>query len=219
MRSNFLTTSGTSRITNCEYAISAPAHRYCFPERFRSGLIEAAIPPPRLFRVCSFPERFRSGLIEATIARFLPYPLSVFRGGSARNRYPHLDPVFPMVIHQRDGLIGLFDAIDGDTHFPFPGGGLHHCNVVDRLPVAVVHLKALPVRGKTGRKPQFIDFKTQPQKRFHDQPVHPGGRSRVPGPAAAAGMRRYRIDIGRNDVGFHLVGGGLLRRSCHGSPG
>ena len=85
--------------------------------------------------------------------------------------------------------------------------------MVDRFPIAVVHLEPLPIRGEAGRKTQFVHFKPEPQERFDDQPVHPGGRARVPGPAAAAGMRRHRIDVGGNDVGFHFVGGGLLGRS------
>ncbi|MFH0727631.1 MAG: hypothetical protein V2B19_14985 [Pseudomonadota bacterium] len=55
-----------------------------------------------------------------------------------------------MVVNQRDGVIGLFDAIDGDTHVPLPGRRLHNLNVVDGLPIAIVHLESLPIRGGGG---------------------------------------------------------------------
>lgn len=41
IKSNILTTMATSRITHYECSNSALGHRCYFPERFRSGLIEA----------------------------------------------------------------------------------------------------------------------------------------------------------------------------------
>jgi hypothetical protein len=51
----------------------------------------------------------------------------------------------------------------------------------------------------------------QSQKRF-DQPVHPAGRAGVPRPSAAAGVRRERIDVGRDNVRFHFVSRNRLGR-------
>src|SRR3546814_19223083 len=42
--------------------------------------------------------------------------------------------------------------------------------------------------------------------RSDDQPVHPAGRSGVPGPAAAADVWFDRVHVGGDHVGFHLVG-------------
>ena len=43
-----------------------------------------------------------------------------------------------------------------------------------------------------------------------NQSVHPACRPRIPGPPSAAGVRRHRIDICCDDVGFHLVNSGTF---------
>ena len=85
--------------------------------------------------------------------------------------------------------------------------------LVDGLAIAVANLEPLPVGGKAGCKRQFIHLEVELREGFHDQPVHPGGGARVPCPAAAAGVRVYRIDVGGGDVGLDFVGDGLLGRS------
>ena len=57
---------------------------------------------------------------------------------------------------------------------------------------------------------QPVAFEVYPQQGFEEQAVHPCGRSRVPGPTAAAGVRGHRIDIGRHDVGLNLIDRGLI---------
>src|SRR5512135_19458 len=95
--------------------------------------------------------------------------------------YPYLDRMFPMVVKERDGSIGLFNAID--SHICRAAVVcLEHGDMVDGFPVAVMHLEALPMRGQARRETQFVCFKPQPEKRFKDKPVHPAGRSRVPRP-------------------------------------
>ena len=52
-----------------------------------------------------------------------------------------------------------------------------------------------------------IAFALHAQQRFHDQPVQPARRSRVPGPATAAGVWRNSVDIRGNDIWLCLVDG------------
>jgi hypothetical protein len=82
----------------------------------------------------------------------------------AFKRYLYLDPVFLMVVNKRDGLIVLVDAIHAHAHLTIRGRRLQDIDVVDRLPIAVVHLEALPVRREARHKTQFIHFKSEPQE-------------------------------------------------------
>ena len=118
-----------------------------------------------------------------------------------------------VVIHKGDGRAGLLLAIQAHTHGTASDGRLHDLDVVDRLPVAVVHGEPLPLRRQARRNAQPVHLKAEPQQRLQHQPVHPGSRARVPGPAAAAGMRRHRIDVCSRNVGLHHVHGGFLGSS------
>ena len=81
--------------------------------------------------------------------------------------------------------------------------------------IKLIDLKLL----STPKTKKNVHFQPQAEERFHDQPIHPAGRARVPGPATAAGVRRERIDIGGDDVGFDFVGRHPLPAFLHGLPG
>ena len=44
-----------------------------------------------------------------------------------------------MVVNKGDGLMGVLDAVHGEVHLTVSGGRLQDFDVVDRLPVTVVH--------------------------------------------------------------------------------
>ena len=69
-----------------------------------------------------------------------------------------------MVVDKGNGLVRLFDAIDGDAHSIVTRLRLRDGNVVDRLPVTVVHLEPIPIGGDARRKMQFVDFEPEPQE-------------------------------------------------------
>jgi hypothetical protein len=83
---------------------------------------------------------------------------------SACNRYAHLDPVFLMVVSEKDALILLLNAIHGHAHVAIPGRRLQDRDVVDRLPIAVVHREPLPIRRQARCKTQFIRFTSEAQE-------------------------------------------------------
>ena len=56
----------------------------------------------------------------------------------------------------------------------------------------------------------------EPEDRLEPDAVHPCRRARVPGPAAAADVRRVRVDVGGDDVGLDLVALELGRRAACG---
>ena len=78
--------------------------------------------------------------------------------------YPHLDPMFLMVVNKRDGLVGFINAIHAHAHITIPGRRLQDRDVVDSLPIAVMHLEPLPIRREAGRETQFVYFKSEPQE-------------------------------------------------------
>ena len=86
-----------------------------------------------------------------------------------------------------------------------PAAGVADVDVIDGLAVAVVHVEAGPARRRARLDAQAIDLEAEPEQRLGDQPVHPARRARVPGPAAAAGVLRVGVDVGRDDVGLDLV--------------
>ena len=74
--------------------------------------------------------------------------------------YPHLCPVFLVVVDQRDGLVVLLNAIHGHAHLAILRRRLQHRYVVDRLPIAVVDLEPLPLRRQARRKAQVVHFQS-----------------------------------------------------------
>src|SRR6266853_2447889 len=107
----------------------------------------------------------------------------------------HFDRVFTTIVDERDERVALRDAVNRHTCLAIGGLCLHDVDKVHRLAVAVMNPEGLPIRGKTRRHAQLVYFELEAQQRFDDQPVEPAGGARVPGPAAAAGMRRNRIDV------------------------
>ena len=102
----------------------------------------------------------------------------------------HLDRVFLTVVDKRDRLVVLLDAINCHTHLAVPGPRMQHGDMVESFPEPVMNLERLPVRGEARHNAQFVYFKPQPQERFHNKPIHPARRARVPGPSTAPGVRR-----------------------------
>lgn len=80
------------------------------------------------------------------------------------SRDPHLGPVFLMVVNKRDGLIVLLNAIHAHAHLAILGRRLQDVDVVDSLPITVVHLEPCPIRREARRKSQFVHFKSEPQE-------------------------------------------------------
>ena len=78
--------------------------------------------------------------------------------------YPHLDPVFLVVVNKRDGLIVLLNAIHTHAHLPIPGRRLQDIDVIDGLPITVVHLERLPIHRDARCDLQLIHFQPQPKK-------------------------------------------------------
>src|SRR5690348_9709067 len=68
---------------------------------------------------------------------------------------------------------------------------------------------ALPAPRHAGLEQQPVAPQPDAEHPFDDRAVQPAGRTGVPGPAAAADVRRDRIDIRAFDVGFDLVARGL----------
>src|SRR5665213_2223262 len=66
-------------------------------------------------------------------------------------------------------------------------------------------LEAGPVPGDAGREKQERALTAQAENRFNPGLIHPPGRARVPRPSTASDMRRFRIDVGGDDVRLDLV--------------
>jgi hypothetical protein len=89
--------------------------------------------------------------------------------------HSHFDGVFLVVVNQVNNFVVLLETINGYAGLAGSCFGPLNRDVVDRFPITVVHLERLPMRRKARYKPQFIHFEPQPEKGFHDQPVHPAG--------------------------------------------
>lgn len=76
----------------------------------------------------------------------------------------HLDIVFLMVVDQGNSVIVLFDAINGHTRLAILGRRALDGDVVDRLPIPVVHREARPIRREARREPQLVHLKPQSQE-------------------------------------------------------
>ena len=73
--------------------------------------------------------------------------------------------------------------------------------------VAVMHRERLQSAGAPVS--HVLSFQADAQEGFHDQPIEPPPRPGVPGPPAAAGMRRDAIDIRRDHVRLHFIDRGI----------
>ena len=60
----------------------------------------------------------------------------------------------------------------------------------------------------------MISLQVHTEQRFDEQAIHPAGRTGVPSPAAPAGVGRDGVDIRRDHIRLHLVGGDLLLSSA-----
>ena len=133
-------------------------------------------------------------------------------GGGRRAIQPHFDRVMRAVVDKRNYRSVLRDAVDGHRRLDIRDAELHHRDMVDRIPIAVIHGIGLPIDWDARRQVQLIFLQSQPQKRFHDEAVQPPGRACVPRPPAAASVRRQCIHIGGDDVRLGLVYRRRLRR-------
>jgi len=83
---------------------------------------------------------------------------------TAHRRDSHLDIVFLMVVNQGNSVIVLVDAINGYTRLAILGRLALDGDVVDRLPIPVVHREALPIRWEARCEPQLVYLKPQSQE-------------------------------------------------------
>ena len=75
---------------------------------------------------------------------------------SSLNAY--LDRMFQTIVNQRNGILGLLDAVNDYTGLVVRAVCLNNGNVVDRFPVAVMQLEHCPICPQTGRKAQLVAF-------------------------------------------------------------
>src|SRR3546814_18833519 len=120
------------------------------------------------------------------------------------------DTLFPYTtlvrsVKQWDREPRLLPPIDQQSRRRALPGFLAHVDAVDGIAEAIAHAVAGPAGGDAGRQPQRVAFQTQAEQRFEDQPVHPAGRTGVPGPAAAADVRLDGIDIGGDEARKRVV--------------
>jgi len=83
---------------------------------------------------------------------------------TAFNRYSHLDGVFPAVVNKGNRLVVSLDSVNGHTRSAFIFTRLQDVDVVDGLPITIVHLEPCPIRREARRKSQFIHFKSEAQE-------------------------------------------------------
>ena len=76
--------------------------------------------------------------------------------------------------------------------------------------MAVVERERIPGAWEPRVHPQLARFEPHAEQRLDDQSVHPPGRARVPGPAAATRVRTHGVNVGRDDVRLHPVALHLL---------
>ena len=100
---------------------------------------------------------------------------------------------------------------------------LRHCPSIDRNAsdsatgtpeFSVGNLVAGPDWRNAGIELKLSAPQTETKDRFQTDSVQPGGRTCIPGPAAAAGMRRGAIDIRTDHVRLDLVPFNRSGRSC-----
>ncbi len=77
---------------------------------------------------------------------------------------------------------------------------------------AVGETESRPISGDAGVDLQHIANPGDAQDGFEAQAVHPACRAGVPRPASASGMRGEAVDIGGDDIRFHLVAARFFRR-------
>ena len=76
---------------------------------------------------------------------------------------------------------------------------------VARRAVAELDLEPRPASRDARVDREAGPLPSDPEDRLHRRLVHPAGRTGVPGPAAAADVRRLGVDVGRDHVRLDLV--------------
>jgi len=99
----------------------------------------------------------------------------LLENGCTRAGYSHFDRVFLAVVNKGNHLVVSLDSVNGHTRPGFVFSRLQDVDVVDGLPISLVHLERLPIRRQARRDMQLVHLKPQPKKGFNDQPVHPPG--------------------------------------------
>ena len=136
--------------------------------------------------------------------------------GNGGTRHAHFDIMLAAIIDKRDRSTGVSNAVDRHTRLDLFGARSRYSDAVERVPEAVVQLELRPLGGKAWLESQPAALEPESQQRLQDQAIHPAGRARVPGPAAAAGVRRDGVDVGGDDVRLDLVGRDRLPRISRG---
>src|SRR6478672_3139276 len=98
--------------------------------------------------------------------------------------------MFLTIVDQWNSHFPLLNPIDCDARLVSLSKRLQDGDVIDRLAITVVHLERLPICREAWSKTELIDFKPQSQERFHDESIHPTGRTRVPRPPTPANVGR-----------------------------
>src|SRR5215510_7354463 len=78
--------------------------------------------------------------------------------------------------------------------------------------MSIAQFKSWPVRWDAGLETKSGPLQSQPQNRFNGDSVEPTRRTGVPGPAAAARVRRRAIHIGSDHIRLNFVVLSLLSR-------
>ena len=92
-------------------------------------------------------------------------------------------------------------------------------DLVRRAAMAVVDREARPVRRHAGREREPVLAQAESEDPFETGAIQPAGRTRVPGPAAAPGMRRLGVHVRGDHVGLDLVALHVGARASRGGPG
>src|ERR1039458_5858335 len=100
---------------------------------------------------------------------------------------PDFDGVLMAIVEEGNCLPGYCLPVNREQIFAGRiSGEADDGDVIDRLPVAVVDLETCPSLRHAGGQAQLSALQVRAQQGFDQQPVHPAGGTRVPGPTAPA---------------------------------
>ena len=109
----------------------------------------------------------------------------------------------------REDAAGDAGAVEPDAEV---GGGALDGDPVGRAAPRADHAGAFPPRRQAGVEAEAVPLRAHAEDVVGDDAVEPGRRAGVPGPAAAAVVRRGRpVDVAREDVRLGPVGLRSLR--------
>src|SRR5271155_1854613 len=134
----------------------------------------------------------------------------------------HASPMDPAIVDQTNPCASLsnlhaveYGTSDAATHTT----RVFHPDFVarDRFPSAAVaeyDFVAWPRLGQTWIDGQCVAVDTESENGFDSGTVQPTRRTGIPSPAAAAYMRRYRVDVSACDVWLNPIALARIRRAA-----